>query len=416
MTQLAFHPLATIFPLLEGEPFAALVHDIATQGVQEPIVLYQGAILDGRNRARACEEARVTPQYREYTGDDPLAYVVSKNLHRRHLSESQRAMMADALATMRQGARTDLASIEAKSQEQAADLLQVSRSSVQRAHAIHTQGAPEIQQAVVAGTLTVSAAEPLTALPREDQLAALQEAQHEATGQKTTATQTRAVVRRRQEATTVTPERDGHPKAAEATRAVLPKRLAQLFDPLEALATVPDLEQLLLDISPDWYDRIDQYLAPAFATLHRLRTFRKEHQHEATAVRVQPRAPQRVRQPTKRETRRKTTAKTRQPAQPTPATTQTVRSQPTLLLAVLRTAHQPLTIKDLRQISGVDGRRLKRNVARLVAQGKMQETSAGYVVASTEGAKGSSGRDASHAALVATSRDDDTTGTARSEG
>jgi hypothetical protein len=98
---------------------------------------------------------------------------------------------------------------------------------------------------------TVSAAVPLTALPREDQLTALQEAQHETTSKKTTAKQTRAVVKRRQEATTGTPERDGHPKAAEATRAALPKRLAQLFDPLEALATVPDLEQLLLDMPPD---------------------------------------------------------------------------------------------------------------------------------------------------------------------
>src|SRR5262245_50075885 len=187
MTDLVFHPLANVFPLLEGEPFAALVHDIPTQGLQEPIVLYRGSILDGRNRARACEEAGITPRYSEYAGDDPLAYVVSKNLHRRHLSESQRAMIADELATMRQGARTDLASIEAKSQEQAADLLQVSRSSVQRAHAIHTQGAPEIQQAVVAGALTVSAAEPLTVLPREDRLTALQEAQREATGKKTTA-------------------------------------------------------------------------------------------------------------------------------------------------------------------------------------------------------------------------------------
>src|SRR5262249_45054670 len=75
MTTLAFHPLANVFPLLEGEPFAALVHDIATQGLQEPLVLYQGYILDGRNRARACMEAGVTPQYSEYAGDDPLAYV-----------------------------------------------------------------------------------------------------------------------------------------------------------------------------------------------------------------------------------------------------------------------------------------------------------------------------------------------------
>ena len=69
---------------------------------------------------------------------------------------------------------------------------------------------------------------------REDQLRALQEAQHEARGKKTTAKQTREVVRRRQEATTVPPERDGHRKAAEVARAALPKRLSQLCDLVEA--------------------------------------------------------------------------------------------------------------------------------------------------------------------------------------
>jgi hypothetical protein len=187
------------------------------------------------------------------------------------------------------------------------------------------------------------------------------------------------VVRRRQEATTLTPEQDGPLQAAEATRAALPHRLAQLFDLLEGIATFPDLEQLLLDMPPDCYDRVDQYLAPAFATLHRLGTFRKEHQHEATAVRVQPRAPQRVRQPTTRKTRRKTKAQTRQPAQTAQATTATAPSQPDLLLAAIRTAPQPLTIEDLRQLPGVDGSRAKRNVTRLVEQRKIQETPVGYV-------------------------------------
>ena len=73
---------------------------------------------------------------------------------------------------------------------------------------------------------------------------------------------------------------DGHPKAAEAARAALPKRLSQLFDLLEALATFPDLEQLLLDIPPDCYDRVDPYLDTAFETLSRLRTLWKQHRHE----------------------------------------------------------------------------------------------------------------------------------------
>jgi hypothetical protein len=90
----------------------------------------------------------------------------------------------------------------------------------------------------------------------------------------------------------------------------------------------------------------------------------------------QPRALQRGRQSTQGKARRKTKqaqthaapqATTRQPAQTAHATTETGLSQPDLLLAAVRTAPQSLTLEDLRQRPGVDGRRLKRNVSRLLA-------------------------------------------------
>src|ERR1700730_11181751 len=101
---LSYHPLANIFPLLEGEEFDALVEDIRDNGLIEHIVfLWVGdeeQILDGRNGYRACLEAGVTPTFMPYRGDNPLAFVISANLKRRHLSESQRAMVAAKLATL----------------------------------------------------------------------------------------------------------------------------------------------------------------------------------------------------------------------------------------------------------------------------------------------------------------------------
>lgn len=81
-----------MFPLMEGVEFDALVEDIRQNGVIEPVWLYQDRVLDGRNRVRDCEQLGIEPPTRVWTGDgSPLAFVVSTNLKRRHLSDSQRA-------------------------------------------------------------------------------------------------------------------------------------------------------------------------------------------------------------------------------------------------------------------------------------------------------------------------------------
>ena len=169
MTTYAFHPAAELFPLIEGQEFADLVADIRAHGLLEPIALYNDQILDGRNRYRACLEAGVEPRFCEYTGDDAIAFVVSLNLKRRHLNETQRAMIAAKIANMRQGERTDLASIDAKSQGEVAELLNVSRSSVQRAAKIQSDGTQELANAVQRGDIKVSLGVRLAKLPRSEQ-------------------------------------------------------------------------------------------------------------------------------------------------------------------------------------------------------------------------------------------------------
>ena len=92
--------------MIAGADFAALVADIKANGLQEPIRTLGGLILDGRNRFRACEQAGVHPRTVDLPTDtDPVKYVVSANIHRRHLSTSQRAMVAAEIANMRNGER-----------------------------------------------------------------------------------------------------------------------------------------------------------------------------------------------------------------------------------------------------------------------------------------------------------------------
>ena len=92
---LGVHPAAELFPLMKGPEFGLLVEDIDAHGLREPIVMYQGLVLDGRNRLRASEIAKVEPRFVEWDGiGSPLTFVLSRNLHRRHLNEGQRAVIA----------------------------------------------------------------------------------------------------------------------------------------------------------------------------------------------------------------------------------------------------------------------------------------------------------------------------------
>jgi ParB-like chromosome segregation protein Spo0J len=97
---LDFHPLAKNFPLMNGSEFNELVADVkANNGLHEPITLYQDKILDGRNRYRACLKAKVEPRFEKFEGDDAAAtaFVISKNIHRRHLKAKEKREAIAAL-------------------------------------------------------------------------------------------------------------------------------------------------------------------------------------------------------------------------------------------------------------------------------------------------------------------------------
>jgi hypothetical protein len=91
---LPVHPAAEIFPPMEGGEFEAFKADIAKHGLHHPIItIGEGAdikVLAGRNRQRACIELDIEPQYRPFQGDDPIAFVIGDNIHRRHLTVEQK--------------------------------------------------------------------------------------------------------------------------------------------------------------------------------------------------------------------------------------------------------------------------------------------------------------------------------------
>jgi hypothetical protein len=95
------HPFANMFPMIEGQELENLKASITKSGILEPIRLYQGMILDGRNRyaaAKACGHQFTPRDFKEWTGtvEEAEAWVLETNLHRRHLTAKQKQEMVRA--------------------------------------------------------------------------------------------------------------------------------------------------------------------------------------------------------------------------------------------------------------------------------------------------------------------------------
>ncbi len=183
MTKYEDHEIAALFPLMSESELSDLAQDILQNGQREDIVVYQGKILDGRNRYRACLLADVEPRVKSYIGTDPIRDVLSWNLHRRHLTTSQRAMIATAVLPMLEeqarerkveavkksnAARAEnsevanLRSMDTPEEKHlasadAATMLNVSPRSVQTAKKVQ-QAAPELAEKVKAGEVSLNAA------------------------------------------------------------------------------------------------------------------------------------------------------------------------------------------------------------------------------------------------------------------
>ncbi|TCM56170.1 N6-adenosine-specific RNA methylase IME4 [Rhizobium sp. PP-F2F-G48] len=164
---LPHHLLAGLFPLFSEPDLQALAADIAANGQREPIWLLDGQILDGRNRFAACKIAGVAPRLRVFDGGDPLEFVLSLNLHRRHLSESQRAMVAAKIAIWQRGINQTTVGSANLQTRTAARRLSVSERSVFTAKRIDQHGVKALSEAVREGRLTLHVAETLSHL--EDQ-------------------------------------------------------------------------------------------------------------------------------------------------------------------------------------------------------------------------------------------------------
>ena len=194
MPDLEFHEMLDGLALMEKEALAELAADIQAHGLLQPIELYEGKVLDGRNRCNACKIAGVIPATVNVNPEDPIAYVLSRNRHRLHQTVSQLAWMADwgrqqddqqakeRLKTSSGGptpqrVETFPQAGKGKARDQAGKAVGVSGRTVDKATKVRKEGIPALGKLVQDGKLDVTKAAKLAELPSETQETLLEDAE-----------------------------------------------------------------------------------------------------------------------------------------------------------------------------------------------------------------------------------------------
>lgn len=170
-----------IFQMLSDEKIGELAEDIKKNGLLCPVEIFEGKIIDGRNRWMACLRAGIKPETVEVEPEDPVSYVLSLNLHRRHLDETQRAMVGSRARAEYEAAAKERQKLDNESKEnlpysqkgqardQAGKAVGVSGRSVEHASNVLKNGSESLIAACDQGKVAVSAAAKLSQLPKDKQ-------------------------------------------------------------------------------------------------------------------------------------------------------------------------------------------------------------------------------------------------------
>ncbi len=185
------HPACAMLPMMSQASLEEMAEDIAANGQHQPVITFEGVLLDGRNRLRACEIAGIEPEIREWDGEDPVRWVLSLNFHRRHLSDSQKSVVgarAEELLASRVSSTLNIIEVappiagdgvveddapaartkkeklpsprevRRRARETAAALVNISPKAIARGRKLIDKAVPELVGAVARGTVTLTQA------------------------------------------------------------------------------------------------------------------------------------------------------------------------------------------------------------------------------------------------------------------
>ena len=171
------HPLSAAFPAMSTEDFQGLKDSIENIGVQNPITIFEGMVVDGWNRYKAANELGMDCPSKELDAwIDPVAFVRAQNKDRRHLPLSAWALIEVSLREWKPSHRPDkgeLSSPLQASNQEMADAVGVTKRTIQQAKAVQSNATPEVIAAVKSGEIGLPKAAAIAKLPKEEQAAAI---------------------------------------------------------------------------------------------------------------------------------------------------------------------------------------------------------------------------------------------------
>jgi ParB-like chromosome segregation protein Spo0J len=186
------HPISELLPAMSDDELLQLTADIREHGLHQPVVVYEGQILDGRHRFKACEASGVPPRFTEFHGDDAgaAALVYSANLARRQLSKSQLAIagaklkawhavrakerqLAGLQASGKRGGKVPANSPEpiddGDARDHAAKAVGVGGKLIDQAENVMRKAVPEVARLVEVGAMALNEAAKIAELPKDTQ-------------------------------------------------------------------------------------------------------------------------------------------------------------------------------------------------------------------------------------------------------
>ena len=172
------HPLSAAFPAMSADDFQSLKDSIMEIGVQNPITVFEGMVIDGWHRYTAANELGMDCPVVELGDVDPRDFVLAQNKARRHVTQAQLAMATTAVYEWRpMGSNQHQARVGTecppKSNAELAGVAGVSEKTIKQAKAVQKQAAPEVIAAVKSGAIGLPKAAAIAKLPKEEQAAAI---------------------------------------------------------------------------------------------------------------------------------------------------------------------------------------------------------------------------------------------------